>query len=71
MSEKPAKKPAEPQAKPAPTRARIRAKRADLAGLCLYGRNVTAEGFDLDVTGWTEKQVADLCGDPNVAVDLS
>ena len=48
---------------------RVRAADPNLRGMCLYGHPLTFAGFDLDVAGWTEKQIEALTGDPMVVVE--
>jgi hypothetical protein len=55
---------------PTPSRVvRVRAADPGLRGMCLYGHQLTAEGFRLDVTGWSEKRMSELHGDPLTVVE--
>lgn len=45
----------------------VRARNPNLLGFELFGRPLTAEWFELDVTGWSEKRLLDL-DDPNAIV---
>lgn len=47
---------------------RVRSRAERVAGLVLYGHQVTRAGFDLDVTDFTDRDMDCLLGDPNLEV---
>lgn len=48
---------------------RVRSRYENPAGLCMYGHQVTREGFDLDVTDFSDREMESLTGDPNLEIE--